>query len=96
MLRGVNKNIIEVNDTENQYFEKAILFVRPAHKNKTEEQLRTAATAYLSTANASGAVKTMARTRPLKLRVATFMSTKIKYICMLCAAVAALILFAPV
>lgn len=27
MLKGVHKNIIEISDTGNQYFEKAILFV---------------------------------------------------------------------
>ena len=32
MLRGVNKSIIEVLETENQYFEKAILFIRPGHR----------------------------------------------------------------
>ena len=29
MLRGINRNIIEINDTENQYFDKVILFVNP-------------------------------------------------------------------
>ncbi len=28
MIRGVNKNIIEVISTDNQYFERAILFVK--------------------------------------------------------------------
>ena len=28
MLRGVNKKIIEISDTDNRYFEKAILYVR--------------------------------------------------------------------
>ena len=28
MLRDVNKKIIEINDTENRYFEKAVLYVR--------------------------------------------------------------------
>lgn len=29
MLRGVNRQIIEVNETDSRYFEKAILYVRP-------------------------------------------------------------------
>ena len=36
MVRGTNKVIIEVNDTQNKYFEKAILFVKdctPDSKN---------------------------------------------------------------
>ena len=29
MLKGVNKHVVEVVDMENEYFEKAILFLRP-------------------------------------------------------------------
>lgn len=29
MLRGINRSIIEINETENRYFEKVIVFVRP-------------------------------------------------------------------
>lgn len=29
MLKGVNKNVIEISDTGNDFFERAILFVRP-------------------------------------------------------------------
>jgi hypothetical protein len=29
MIRGVNRRIIEINDTGNKYFERALLFVRP-------------------------------------------------------------------
>lgn len=29
MLRGVNHSIIEINNTENKYFDKAILFLKP-------------------------------------------------------------------
>ncbi|MCI8497319.1 MAG: hypothetical protein HFE85_03580 [Clostridiales bacterium] len=34
MLRGVNRQIIEVNETDSRYFEKAILFVRPGCDEK--------------------------------------------------------------
>ena len=30
MVRGVNKRIVEVSETGNEYFEKAILFLRPS------------------------------------------------------------------
>lgn len=93
MLRGVNKNIIEVCDPENKYFEKAILFVRPAHKNKSEEVLNTAAHAYLTSANTTQSLTTVTRTKPLKLKVKHFVALNIKYVCMLLAAVSALILF---
>ena len=35
MLRGVNRQIIEVNETDSRYFEKAILYVRPDCSEKT-------------------------------------------------------------
>lgn len=30
MVKGVNKRIIEVNNTENPYFERAVLYLRPS------------------------------------------------------------------
>ena len=48
MIRGVNKNIIEISDTENAYFERAILFVRPDHDMKSSEHIRKQATGFLS------------------------------------------------
>ncbi len=35
MLRGVNRQIIEVHETDSCYFEKAILFVRPGCDEKS-------------------------------------------------------------
>lgn len=93
MLRGVNKNIIEVSDPENKYFEKAILFVRPVCKNKPEEVLNNAAHTFLSTANTTQSLTTVTRTKPLKLKIKHFVALNIKYVCMLLAAVSAFILF---
>ena len=31
MIKGVNKQIIEINDPENKYFEKAVLYIRPEY-----------------------------------------------------------------
>ena len=39
MLRGTNKSIIEISETENKYFEKAILFVKPEFVNLSPERL---------------------------------------------------------
>ena len=36
MLRGVNKRIIEVNDTDSDYFEKALFFVKENVEFNTE------------------------------------------------------------
>ena len=48
MIRGVNKQIIEINETENEYFEKAILFVRPKKCDTGEAKLREAASGWLA------------------------------------------------
>ncbi|MDO4743292.1 MAG: hypothetical protein Q4B04_04580 [bacterium] len=39
MLKGVNKRIIEVCETGNEYFEKVLLFVSPEHSNISESKL---------------------------------------------------------
>ncbi len=49
MLKGVNKHIIEVVDMENEYFEKAILFLRPGHSGSDEGTLRQRAGEYIRT-----------------------------------------------
>ena len=43
MLRGVNRQIIEVSETKNEYFERAILFVRPEYISENEANLRSEA-----------------------------------------------------
>lgn len=48
MLRGVNKQIIEINSTENDFFEKAILFVRPEKTETDAEELHKRATKFLN------------------------------------------------
>ena len=39
MLKGVNKHVVEVVDMENEYFEKAILFLRPGRPGFDESTL---------------------------------------------------------
>ena len=39
MLRGTNKSIIELSETENRYFERALLFVKPEFVNLSPERL---------------------------------------------------------
>lgn len=47
MLKGVNKNVVEVVDIESEYFEKAILFLRPGRGAVDEGTLRRKAGEYL-------------------------------------------------
>ena len=40
MIKGINKQILEVTNTESEYFEKIIFFVRPASSNMSESKLQ--------------------------------------------------------
>ena len=40
LLKGINKQILEVTNTESPYFEKIIFFVRTASPEKDENKLR--------------------------------------------------------
>jgi len=42
VVKGCNKRIIEVLNTENEYFEKAILFINPQSNLSYSQALRTA------------------------------------------------------
>lgn len=48
VIRGVNKNVIEISDTGNDCFERAILFVRPDKRAEDGEQLNRRAREFLS------------------------------------------------
>lgn len=47
MLKGVNKKVIEINDTRNIYFEKAVLYVRPEMLDTPHSHLVREANYYL-------------------------------------------------
>lgn len=40
MIKGVNKQILEVTNTENPYFDKIIFFVKPEYKNEDRKKLQ--------------------------------------------------------
>ena len=43
MLKGVNKQVLEIAQTENGFFEKAIFFVKPEYTGMSEGRLRESA-----------------------------------------------------
>ena len=47
MLKGVNKKVVEVIDIENEYFEKAILFIKLEKQEGDERTIKEKATSYL-------------------------------------------------
>lgn len=40
MLKGINSQVLEINDTGTEYFEKALLFVKPEFATLGEKDLR--------------------------------------------------------
>ena len=49
MLKGVNKKVVEVVDMENEYFERAILFLKPEQPDSDEKTLKQRAGEYIRT-----------------------------------------------
>lgn len=47
MLKGINKQVVEVVEVDNEYFERAILFVKADKQPEGEEALRENAHRYL-------------------------------------------------
>ncbi len=47
MVKGVNRQIIEINDTGNRHFERVLLFVSAGSSDLTEGQLQEKAQEYL-------------------------------------------------
>lgn len=43
MIKGVNKQVLEIAETENGFFEKAIFFVKPEYSGMSEGRLRESA-----------------------------------------------------
>lgn len=43
MIKGVNKQVLEINETQNSFFEKAIFFVKPEYSGLSEGRLRESA-----------------------------------------------------
>ncbi len=51
MVKGVNKTIIEINNTGNNYFERAILFIDPEYCCFSEKRIKNEALKYLNGVN---------------------------------------------
>ena len=50
MIKGVNKQVLEVTNTENPYFEKIIFFVKPEYGSEDRAKLKKEAEALAKTA----------------------------------------------
>jgi len=61
MIKGVSKKIIEINSTDNIYFERAVLYIRPEMSDIPEGYLSREADLFLSEKNMSGTGKKISR-----------------------------------
>ena len=57
MIKGINHKIIEVTDTDNIYYEKAYLLVRPVYEEVEESVLRKEAQKLLSSVGTPSSIK---------------------------------------
>ena len=64
MVKGVNKTVIEINDTGSPFFEKVVFYVSSQFGNMSAKQLENAATAF-----AQGLSDKDAKRRSLRKRV---------------------------
>ncbi len=48
MVRGTNKRIIEINDTQNPYFERAVLYLKDSRADSPKKALETQAQHFLT------------------------------------------------
>lgn len=51
MIKGVNKNIVEINNTDDFYIEKAILFINPKARSIDESKIISHAKKYVHNIN---------------------------------------------
>ena len=57
MIKGINRTIIEVTETENAYYERALLVLRPEYAAVQRELLEREAKKMLNNMNAPSAIK---------------------------------------
>lgn len=70
MIKGVNKHVIELLETGNMYYEKALLFVKPEYANVERKILIKEAKKVLKDLDTISAIKERKKLTPFKFCVA--------------------------
>ena len=68
MVKGVNKTVIEVNDTGSKLFEKIVFYVTPQYGNMNSKELARAASEFSFIFDANSKKKNSLRKKLLKRR----------------------------
>ena len=71
MVKGVNKTVIEVNNTGSKMFEKIVLYVTPEYGNLSAKQLRRAASNLVLSFDEVKSYRSL-RSREKKKKIITF------------------------
>lgn len=66
MIKGINRQIIEVTDTQNEYFERALLVVRPGCSELETDCLREQAHQLLRTSGGYGGLRLSRRRQRIR------------------------------
>ena len=61
MIKGINKNVIEVSDVESVYYDKAILFIKPQFADIGQEMLEVEAKKILGNIDVTSSIKSKRR-----------------------------------
>lgn len=69
MIKGINKQVLEILETNNGYFEKALFFVKPEYSGYSENKLRELAQLELKTALLPPNQKQTLKTNRFKLGI---------------------------
>lgn len=72
MVKGVNKTIIEVNNTGSRYFEKIVFYVTPQYGNLSAKQLKKAATNFSFNFDAGAQKKSLRKIHARRKRIFIF------------------------
>lgn len=61
MIKGVNRQVVEVNEPQSEYFEKIMFFVKPEYISVSENKIRESAGRIAGTASAPPTTKNSKR-----------------------------------
>lgn len=77
MVKGVNKTIIEVNNTGSRYFEKIVFYVTPQYGNLNAKQLKKAAATFSFNFEGEVSRKPLRKIHKIRKLTAIFLSAAI-------------------
>lgn len=69
MIKGINKNIIEITETKSLYYEKSILFIKPEYLNLKKNLLEKEAISFINNAGKPSYIRKKNKTIALTIKI---------------------------